>query len=61
MSSNFLILQRQNDLFTAQAAELQASVAYKKAIITLQQDEYTLLQTSDFEIVGKGAGAPKLK
>jgi outer membrane protein TolC len=51
-SSTFLLLQRQQDLRTAQGAELQALVAYKKSIITLQQDMYTLLDANDFEIVG---------
>lgn len=56
MSYNFLLLQRQTDLETAQGAELQALVAYKKAIITLQQDMYTLLEESDFELAGAKSG-----
>lgn len=60
-SQNFLLLQRQNDLSTAQGAELQALVAYKKSIITLQQNMYTLLESSDFEIAGAGSKASKVK
>ena len=55
MSQNFLVLQRQTDLSTAQGAELQALVAYKKSLITLQQDMFTLLESSDFEIVESGS------
>jgi outer membrane protein TolC len=50
MSQNFLVLQRQQDLSTAQGTELQALIAYKKSIITLQQAMYTLLESNDFEI-----------
>jgi outer membrane protein TolC len=60
-SQNFLLLQRQNDLSAAQGAELQALVAYKKSIIAMQQNMYTLLESSDFEIAGSGSKDPKLK
>ncbi len=55
-SQPFLLLQRQNDLLTAQETELQALVAYKKAVITLQQDMFTLLESNDFEIAGAKSG-----
>ncbi len=61
MSNNFLLLQRQTDFETAQGAELQALVAYKKAIITLQQDMYTLLESNDFELAGASSGKTNLK
>jgi len=51
-STNFLLLQRQTDLATARGAELQALVNYKKAVITLEQNMFTLLEAGDFEIVG---------
>ncbi len=54
-SQNFLLLQRQHDLTAAQGAELQALVAYKKSIITLQQNMYTLLESNDFQIAGIGS------
>ncbi len=50
MSENFLVLQRQEQLSTAEGTELQALVSYKKSIITLQQAMYTLLESNDFEI-----------
>jgi outer membrane protein TolC len=57
VSENFLLLQRQTELSTAQGAELQALVAYKKSYITLQQNMYTLLEASDFEIIGGGGNS----
>jgi outer membrane protein len=54
-SQNFLLLQRQHDLVTAQGTELQSLVAYKKAVITLQQNMYTLLESNDFEIAGSAS------
>jgi len=53
MSQNFQVLQRQADLSAAQGTQLQALIAYKKAIITLQQNMYNLLEASDFEIAKK--------
>jgi outer membrane protein len=50
LSSNFLVLQRQRDLSAAQWAELAALIAYKKAVISLEQAMYTLLEESDFAI-----------
>jgi outer membrane protein TolC len=50
MSQNFLVLQRQQDLSTAQGTQLQALIAYKKSIIALQQAMYTLLESNDFQI-----------
>jgi outer membrane protein TolC len=50
MSYNFLVLQRQQDLATAQETELQALITYKKSIITLQQAMYDLLGANDFEV-----------
>jgi len=52
ISQNFLVLQRQRELSAAQGTELEALVAYRKSIITLQQDMYTLLESNDFEIAG---------
>jgi outer membrane protein TolC len=61
MSQNFLVLQRQTDLSTAQGAELQALVAYRKSIIALQQNMYTLLESNDFEIAGTGVNSSETK
>jgi outer membrane protein len=50
LSENFRVLQRQNDLSSAQNQELQSLVTYKRAVITLQKSLYTLLESSDFQI-----------
>ncbi len=50
LSQNFLVLQRQDQLSQQQFSELQALIAYRKSIITLQQAMYTLLESNDFEI-----------
>jgi outer membrane protein TolC len=58
MSQNFQVLQRQADLSAAQGTALQALIAYKKAVINLQQNMYNLLEANDFEIAkspGKNA------
>jgi outer membrane protein len=51
-TQNFILLQRQRDLSAAEGAEIQALVAFKKSIIALEQNMYTLLESSDFEIAG---------
>jgi outer membrane protein TolC len=50
LSENFRVLDRQRGLSSAQGVELQALIAYKKAIIELQKSIYTLLQSNDFEV-----------
>jgi outer membrane protein len=54
LSQNYLVLQRQNELASAQLSELQALITYRTAIITLQQSMFTLLDSSDIE-VAKGS------
>ena len=54
LSQNYLVLQRQNELASAQLSELQALITYRTAIITLQQAMFTLLDASDVE-VAKGS------
>jgi outer membrane protein TolC len=61
MSQNFQVLQRQADLSAAQGAQLQALIAYKKAVITLQQNMYNLLEENDFEIARTGKTASTFK
>ena len=58
MSQNFLVLQRQQDLATAEGTELQALIAYKKSMISLQQAMYNLLGSNDFEIARTLSRAP---
>lgn len=60
MSQNFLVLQRQQQLSVAKGVELQALIAYKKSIISLQQTLYTLLESNDFEVArGESAASKK--
>ena len=54
LSQNYLVLQRQNELASAQLSELQALISYRTAIITLQQSMFTLLDASDVQ-VAKGS------
>ncbi len=62
LSQNFLVLQRQDALSQAQFTELQALIAYRKSIITLQQSMYTLLESNDFEIAKTSSDSvPALK
>jgi outer membrane protein len=48
-SQTFLVLQRQNEYSAAQGAELQALIAYRKSIISLQRAINTLLESYGFE------------
>jgi outer membrane protein TolC len=62
LSENFRVLDRQNNLSSAQGQELQSLITYKKAIITLQKAVYTLLEGNDFEIAKtSGTTVPPLK
>ncbi len=62
LSQNYLVLQRQNELSSAEYTELQALINYKKAIITLQKAIYTLLESNEFEIAkGISENVPNLK
>lgn len=55
LSENFRVLDRQRGLSSAQGIELQALIAYKKSIITLQRAMNTLLESNDFEIAKSSA------
>ncbi len=62
LSQNYLVLQRQNELSSAQFTELQALIRYKQAIITLQKAMYTLIESNDFEIAkGSSNNVPNLQ
>lgn len=54
LSQNYLVLQRQNELSSAQLAEVNAMITYRTAIITLQQSMFTLLDASAID-VAKGS------
>ncbi len=57
LSENFRVLDRQRGLSSAQGVELQAIIAYKKAIISLERSMNTLLESNDFEIAKTSAGS----
>jgi outer membrane protein len=62
LSQNYLVLDRQNQLASAEYAELQALIRYKQAITTLQKAMYTLLESNDIEISrGSATKVPDLK
>ncbi|HEX9082561.1 MAG TPA: TolC family protein [Holophagaceae bacterium] len=50
MSTNFLVLSKLNDLNTAKASELQAQIAYAKAVTDLEKAMGRLLQTRHLEV-----------
>jgi outer membrane protein TolC len=49
MSTNFLVLSKQNDLDTAKAAELQAEITYAKAVTALEAAVGNLLEARGFQ------------
>jgi outer membrane protein TolC len=50
MSTNFLVLQRADELDTARSAELQARINYAKNVTTLEQSLGTLLEARKLEV-----------
>ena len=44
MSTNFLVLSKQNDLDSARSSELQAQITYAKAVTALEQTVGNLLE-----------------
>jgi outer membrane protein TolC len=50
MSTNFLVLSKQNDLDTAKSAELQAQISYAKAVTTLEKSLGNLLEARKLEL-----------
>lgn len=50
MSTNFLVLSKQNDLDTAKSAELQAQIFYAKAVTTFDKSIGNLLEARKLEI-----------
>ncbi len=62
LSQNYLVLQRQNEVSSAQYQELQALIRYKQAIITLQKAMYNLLESNQFEVAkGSSSNVPNLQ
>jgi outer membrane protein TolC len=49
MSTNFLVLSKQNDLSTSKSAELQAQITYAKSVTALEQAVGDLLEARGFQ------------
>ncbi|MBK8794867.1 MAG: TolC family protein [Holophaga sp.] len=50
MSTNFLVLSKQNDLDTAKSAELQSQISYAKAVTALEKALGNLLEARKLEL-----------
>ena len=50
MSTNFLVLTKQNDLDSAKSAELQAQISYAKAVTTLEKALGNLLEARKLDL-----------
>jgi outer membrane protein TolC len=50
MSTNFLVLSKQNDLDTAKSTELQSQISYAKAVTTLEKTLGNLLDARKLEV-----------
>jgi OMF family outer membrane factor len=62
LSENFRVLERQNQLASAEYTYLTNLINYKKAVITLQKAMYTLLESNEIEMAkGSSANVPDLK
>ena len=62
LSENFRVLERQNQLASAEYTYLTNLINYKKAVITLQKSMYTLLESNDIEMAkGSSSNVPDLK
>ncbi len=53
MSTNYFVVQAQRDVATAQNNELQAVLAYRKALVELERLQQTSLSTSNITILGR--------
>lgn len=51
LSTNFTVIQLQRDLSAARTTELQAVLAYRKAVVELDRVQHTTLQTSSVTLV----------
>jgi outer membrane protein TolC len=53
MSTNYFVIQAQNDLATAQNAELRAILNYRKSLVELERLQQTTLQNLNITVVGR--------
>jgi outer membrane protein len=60
MSTNYFVVQAQRDLATAQNNELQAVLAYRKALVELERLQQTTLSSSTITIVGSAQAGSAL-
>jgi outer membrane protein TolC len=60
MSTNYFVVQSQRDLATAQNNELQAILAYRKALVELERLQQTTLSNSTITIVGSAPAGTAL-
>jgi outer membrane protein len=57
MSTNYFVVQAQRDLATAQNSELQAMLNHRKAVVELERNQQTTLQSANITILSAaGAG-----
>jgi outer membrane protein len=56
MSTNYFVVQAQRDLATAQNSELQAMLNHRKAVVELERNQQTTLQSANITILS-AAGA----
>jgi outer membrane protein TolC len=57
MSTNYLVIQAQRDLATAQNNELQAILNYRNSLVELDRLQQTTLQNLNVTLVGTATGA----
>lgn len=57
MSTNYLVIQSQRDLATAQSNELQAILNYRKSLVELERLQQTTLQNLNITLLNAGGGA----
>ena len=56
MSTNYFVVQAQNQLATAQNNELQAVLNYRKALVELDRLQQTTLQNLNITVLNGGGG-----
>jgi outer membrane protein len=56
MSTNYLVVQAQRDLATAENSELQATLSYRQALVQLDQAEQTTLSSSGVTLTNVSSG-----
>ena len=57
MSTNYLVIQAQRDLATAQNNELQAILNYRNSLVELDRLQQTTLQNLNVTVVGTATSA----